>query len=291
MAVADFSSAFVHNYYLTDEFAFFCSRITRQQLISKKLGSLNLHILKGKNVSISNYSLKDRRAMQKSQISYLSVLPEKNIENPTHMEYTIIHHVPFEEAYSRMDRTFQKNVRRSMSNPHKFHIARKLNAERLKKLYCLYSLQMKRLNSFRFPLFYFEEMLKLAAARVFMIELKGKIIAYSFAFEYKDNLYLSIGGVGDFSDYAQYRNYNERIKYACEHKLTIHQGLGTHNTGFDFFKQRVGGVSYKLEQWPNKESYMRIMETVFKIPGAGYALRGIGNLMPEKLIFSIMPFT
>ncbi|RLE46728.1 hypothetical protein DRJ25_03735 [Candidatus Woesearchaeota archaeon] len=291
MAKNLFQQAFEDNYYLTNEFAEFCARISNIPLDSKKLSKQSFFLLKNKNISISYYSPAQKRAMQENGISYVSVLPEENIENPSLMEYSILHWLPYENAYKRMDRTFQKNVRRAARSPHRLIIKKQLSSARLDELYNIYCKQMHRLNSFQFPKSYFEEMLRLKSSFVFMIELKNKIIAYSFCFQHKHNLYLSIGGVASFKEYAQYRHYNERIKYACAHKLTIHQGIGMVGTGYDFFKKRVGGISYKTEQFPNQERLMRRLENFLKMPGAGILLRGISRFWPEKFIFNIMPFT
>ncbi len=73
-----FQEAFKNNFYLTEEWANFCSEVTGIKLTERTILNKRIFLLKRKNISISNYDDKLAEAMKEEKISFMRVLPEVN---------------------------------------------------------------------------------------------------------------------------------------------------------------------------------------------------------------------
>ena len=193
----------------------------------------------------------------------MRVLPQINNQNksPSFIEYAIFYKKKYEEAVKNYKRSFSDALRQGEKYLHTTRIIKEYDKKLINKVYGVYTSQMKRLNSAIFPLSFFEHLMKSPSSLLFILEHKENIIAYSFCFQYKDNLYASIGGGNP--DFFKLRSanelYNELIKYSCENNLNIHFGIGEKDAGFNLFKEKAGALNYKCERHPNDEWMIKML--------------------------------
>ncbi len=295
MQSSEFEKAFENNFYLTREWADFCSKATGIKLAEKEISNQKIFLLKKKNISVSNYSDGMSEEMKKQKISFMRVLPQinRNAEKPSVIEYSLFHKKPYEEAARNYNRSFRKALRRGSRHKHTTKIIKGYDEKELKRVYRVYVSQMKRLNSAVFPISFFEHLIKCPSAMLFIIEHENKVMSYAFCFQYKGNLYDSIGGEDPkfFNLHASKKHYDELIKYACSNGLNIHFGIGKSGEGFSIFKETAGAVNYKCERHPNDEKLIQAMAPLLKLRITGSALRLASKKLHKKLIYTAMPFT
>jgi hypothetical protein len=290
-----FSQAFENNFYLTQEFADFCAQVSHLPLGRISIDDQNFFILKNKNISISNYSEHVREKFRSHKISHSTVQSEVNNRSskPSALEYSIFHKISYEQAAKNYSTSFFHGLRESRKFPHTVRIERQPNRELIEKIYRIYTLQMRRRNSFILPLSFFEAFLSKPSAQLFLIESNSQIIAYFCCFQYRDNIYSSIGG-GDpryFSHKSSNKLYDELIKYACANNLNIHMGIGEYASGYQKFKQNAGAVNYRLEQFPNREFLLKISFFLVRFRITGKILQLLSKCFPQLVAYEIMPFT
>jgi hypothetical protein len=269
----EFKDSFKNNYYLSKEFTNFCNNITN---------------LKNKNPSIHSYTKKERKNMEKNNITFMAVLEETNKDNPSLIEYPILFKNDYKTIYNNFHRTFRKKINRADKHNYKTKIVRKAN---LDEVYNLYEQQIKRLGGFQFPKHFFEEYLKLKSSLLFLIYNKKELIAFSFCFENKENLYMSLGSAKKeyLNKNVGYKLYHERIKYACKNKLNLHMGLGMYKTGFSQIKKEAGAINFKCLRHPNDEKMIKLLYPLRKILAP--LMRLASKLFPRKITHELIPFT
>lgn len=290
-----FEKAFETNFYDSEEFVSFCESVSGIHRNKFLFSHKNLSILKNKNVSIKIFPENEMNFMKQHKIHFLKPLLINNStdNNPSMMEYTVWYYKPYDEAYFGFDKTFRKYSKRAEKLNFETKIIREYDVQILNQAYKLYVKQMRRLNGFIFPKYFFKKFMELKSSFLLAIYDNDKLVGYSFCFENSENMYTSIGG-GDkkyFSKYINYKLYNEKIKYACEHKLNIHMGMGTNESGFNDFKRRVGAISLKVFQYPNDEEFLRKVLPLLKYKIAGIIFEILSRLFPKKIVFFLMPFT
>ena len=295
MTINNFKQAFENNFYSSKEYANFCSKVTGIKINEKKMAGKNIYLLKNKNISLSNYSKKFCESLRKEKISYMAVLPEINnqAKKSSIIEYSIFHKKNYADTVKKYEKSFKRILKKSKKYLHEFKVLTNYDEKIILEIYEIYVKQMKKLNSFIFPKKFFQEFMKLKSSLLFIIEYEKKIMAYSFCFKNKDNLYASIGG-GD-SDFFKYKPinklYDERIKYACKKNLNIHLGIGQKNSGYNKFKEDSGAINYKCERNPNDEFLLKIIMPFLKLKITGKILQILSKKYPEKIIYNAMPFT
>ena len=291
----NFTRAFEHNFYLQREWADFCSVTTKIPIQKQDIGNKAIYILKNKNISISNYPQSFCVEMMKKKISYSSVTPEinKKSNRPSFIEYSIFHKTTYDEALKNYRTSFFHGLREGKKFPHQVKIFRQPNDWLIKEIYGIYNDQMKRLNSFVFPLSFFEEFFKCPSSLLFTIEYDGRIIAYFCCFQYKDNIYSSIGGGNPryFPYKCSNKLYDELIKYACQNNLNIHMGIGQYGSGYQKFKENAGAINYRMLRFPDYEKLLKLLFplTTFRITGKILGLAS--KFFPRLIIYLLMPFT
>jgi hypothetical protein len=295
MPTPEFNKAFKNNFYLTSEWADFCSKVTNIKLTDKTISKQKVFLLKNKNISISNYGDKFSKEMKDNKISFMRVLPQVNnqTESPSFIEYAIFYKKSYEEAVKNYKRSFTDALKQGEKYPHTTKIIKKFDKKIIIKVYNVYTSQMKRLNSAIFPFSFFEHLIKSPSSLLFILEHKKNIISYSFCFQHKDNLYASIGGGNPdfFKLRASNKLYNELIKYSCENNLNIHLGIGEKDAGFNLFKEKAGAFNYKCERHPNDEWMIKMLMPFLKLRLVGKILQFISKKSPEKVVYTAMPFT
>ena len=295
MPTPKFNKAFKNNFFLTEEWANFCSKVTNIELTEKTISKQKVFLLKNKNLSISNYKDKLSKEMKKNKISFMRILPQINNQNesPSIIEYAIFYKKTYEEAVKNYKRSFSDALKQGEKYPHTTKIIQEYDKKTIKKVYDVYTSQMKRLNSAIFPFSFFEHLMKSPSSLLFILEYKKNIISYSFCFQYKDNLYASIGGGNPdlFKLRASNKLYNELIKYSCKNNLNIHLGIGEKDAGFNLFKEKAGAINYKCERHPNDEWMIKLLTPFLKLKLTGKILQFISKKSPEKVVYTAMPFT
>ncbi len=290
-----FQEAFKHNFYLTEEWANFCSEVTGIKLTEENILGQRIFLLRQKNVSISNYNDKLADAMRNKRISFMRVLPEINSQSkkPSFVEYSLFLKKSYEEAVKNYKRSFRDALKQGKKYEHKLEISERADKKLIKDIYKIYIAQMRRLNSFVFPLSFLEELIKLPSSLLFVLRHDKRIIAYAFCFQYKDNLYASIGGGNPsmFKFRPSNKLYDELIKYACNNKLNLHLGIGEEGAGFSLFKEKAGALNYKCERYPNDEKMLAFFSPFLKFKLTGSLLFAVSKLFPSKIIYANMPFT
>lgn len=295
MPTPEFNNVFKNNFYLTREWADFCSKVTNIKLSEKTISKQKVFLLKKKNLSISNYSNKFSEEMKDNKISFMRVLPHVNnqSENPSFIEYAIFHKKSYEKAVKDYKRSFRDALKQGEKYPHTTKIIKDYNNKIIYKVYDVYISQMKRLNSAIFSFSFFEHLMKSPSSLLFILEHEKEIISYSFCFQYEDNLYASIGGSNPdfFKLRASNKLYNELIKYCCENNLNMHLGIGEKDAGFNLFKEKAGALNYKCERHPNDEWMIKMLMPFLKSKLVGKILQFISKKSPEKVVYIAMPFT
>ena len=245
MTTENFKQAFTNNFYLSREYAAFCSKVTGIGLNTKEISGKKIYLLKNKNISISNYSHNFCQKMKKEGISFMAVLPEINNQTnkPSFIEYAIFHKQIYKNAFKKYKRSFKDGLKQGKRYNHEVKIIRKPNQKLIAEVYESYTDQMKRLNSAIFPKSFFVHFMNSPSSLLFLIKLKKEFMAYSFCFENKDNIYTSIGGGNQkfFKYKCMNKLYDELIKYACDKKINIHFGIGQRKSGYNRFKEN--GIS------------------------------------------------
>ena len=293
--LSNFEQAFKNNFFLTKEYISFCSIITNIKLNEQDLNDNRLYFLKNKNVSVNCYDEENKKFFREKNISFMSVLPEinKNSNNPSFFEYPIIFKTSYEQAYKNYKTSFSNGLREGKKFPHKLEIFDNVENNLLNSIYNIYKKQMKRHNSFIFPISYFHELMKIENSKLFTINYENNIIAYFFCFEYKDNFYVSIGGGNP--DYFNYKPsnklYDEVIRYACDKNLNIHLGIGEYNASYSKFKENVGAISFKCERFPDDKKLLSFTVPLLKFRLTGITLNLLSKIMPRKVLYLSMPFT
>lgn len=290
-----FKQAFQDNFYLTEEYAVFCSKITGMPLKRASLGGQTVFLLKNKNISIGYYSEDLCLKFKKEKISYCRILPEINEESKHRslIEYSVFHKTAYPEALKNYKRSFSDGLKAGKKFPHGTKIIRQPEEEDIKKIYAIYSDQMKRLNSYFFPVSFFKEFFQCPSSLLFLIESEKEIIAYFCCFQYGENIFVSIGGGNPRYFYRRCSNklYDELIKYACQNKLNIHLGIGEYGSGYQIFKKNAGAVSYRTERYPDYENLLRLAFPLLRLKITGKSLALLSKLFPLRIIYLIMPFT
>ncbi len=290
-----FSEAFAHKFYRTREFAVFCSEVSGLAYSERAFEDVPVHLLKNKNIAISNYSESARSYFKTNKISYASVLPEDNTQSvkPSLMEYSIFHKTTYEEAEKKYTTSFVHGLREGRRFAHTVRIVRAPDDAMIEKMYAVYLAQMRRHNSFVFPRSFFRAFFSASSSLLFLIEYGGDIIAYFCCFEYEDNIYSSIGGGNP--DCFQYRPsnklYDELIRYACVHGLTIHMGIGMHGSGYQEFKRKAGAINYTMERFPNDDFSLKLSTVLLRYRLAGVIFRLASRCAPRWVVYLVMPFT
>lgn len=291
----NFTQAFEHNFYLTPEYAGFCSRVARIPLEQRTSGGHDFFTLKNKNISISNYPDSLKGELRQKKVSYLAVMPEINANSPhpSMFEYSLLYKTTYEEASKNYKTSFFHGLREGKKIPHQARIVRRPDAQLVQNVYSVYQAQMRRHNSFVFPLSFFEEFLSCPSALLLLLEYEKNVMAYFCCFQYEDNIYASIGGGNPryFSQKSSNKLYDELIKYACSNQLNIHLGIGEHGSGYQNFKRNAGLVNYKTERFPDDEGLLKLMLPFTKFKITGLALALFSRLFPHLTPYLVMPFT
>ncbi len=293
--MASFSDAFKENYYLSEEFASFCSRVSGMKAKRYRIGELDIPVIRNKNISIHAYEKETKQWMRKRKISFISVEKKlnKKSNNPSAREYALFLKKSYSAAKKAYSRSFSDGLKQSLRYPYKVMILDNYNNEILDEIYQIYEEQMERLNSFLFPKEFFEEIMKLPSSKIFLLCLYDKITAYSFCFENKENLYTSIGGgkAEFFKKRCNNRIYDEMVQYVCSKGLNMHFGLGMHGSGYNSFKEGAGIKLYRCEEYPNHPLLFKVGNWLLNYKITGKILRGYSKKRPKKVVFRAMPFT
>src|SRR6185369_10216049 len=103
-----FDGAFEHNFYRTEEYADFCSRVAKIPLIKKTVDGQDFFTLKNKNISIDSYPPSVKEQFRKNKISYMAVYSEINNQTarPSLFEYSIFYKTTYEEAAKKYKTSF-----------------------------------------------------------------------------------------------------------------------------------------------------------------------------------------
>ncbi len=290
-----FQEAFKNNFYLTEEWANFCSEVTGIKLTERTILNKRIFLLKRKNISISNYDDKLAEAMKKEKISFMRVLPEVNSQSkmPSFLGYSLFLKKSYDEAVKNYKRSFRDALKQGRKYEHKLEILEGADKKLIKDIYKIYVAQMRRLNSFVFPISFLEKLIKLPSSLIFILKYNKKIIAYSLCFQYEDNLYASLGGGNPqmFKIRPSNKLYDELIKYACDNKLNLHLGIGERGAGFSLFKEKAGALNYKCERYPDDEKILAFLSHFLKFKLTGSILFTVSRLFPNKILYANMPFT
>jgi len=290
-----FEQAFRNSIYLSEDYARFCSRVTALPITHAVCHGMALPLIRRTAIAVSHYSDEAVRCMREKEISFISVTPEENehAAQPSMLEYPLIFRKSYREAYDALDRTFKKEIRRAEKNTFGITIVRGCNQETIAEASALYHKQARRLNTFFFPQSFFEEFMRMQGAVLFTARNKGKMIAYSFCLENKDNLYTSIGGADEsyFESRINYLMYHEKIRYACEKKLTMHLGLSVRGSGHADFKRRAGATAFRCDCFPKRDRMLRCYEALSRYRVTGIALGIASRSFPKAVIINAMPFT
>lgn len=295
MSENEFNNSFKHNFYLTEEWATFCSQATGIPVIEKTFLKKKIFLLNKKNIGISNYTNSLSKEFCENKIAHMRVLPKinKNDKTPSFVEYAILFKDTYENAIKKYKRTHKAALKQGRKYPHKLEIVKEYKPKIIDELYVVYKKHMKRLNSTFFPKFFFVSLMNSPSSLVFILRYKQKIISYSFCFQYKDNLYASIGG-GD-ADYFKIKCvnklYDELIKYSCDNNLNLHLGMGEKDMGFNLFKENCGAINFKCERYPNNEEMIKKITPYLKLKITGFILGILSKLFPKKVVYMVMPFT
>ena len=286
-----FDKAFKNNFYLTEEFAEFCSKVTEIDFVKQE----RIFILKNKVIAISNHDSKLKNKFRKDNLNYMTVLPKLNKEDksPSFVEYSLFLKKSYESAFKNYKKSFRKQLRQGKEHPFTVRMIRKPDEGVLDDVYSIYVKQMKRHNSYILPKSFFVEYMKLHSSLLFLIEYDKDLVAYSFCFENRDNLYTSFGGGNP--RYFKYRCmnvlYDSRIKYACKKGLNIHAGMGMYGSGYNRFKGDAGAVNYKCERFPEDTKKLKLAVWLSNCKLVGLFCCLLSRLFPKKLVYTIMPFT
>jgi hypothetical protein len=291
----DFGPSFEHNFYLTEEYARFCSKIANIPLKKRTVNGQVIYTLKNKNVAISNYSGDLCREFKRQKITHLRVTPEFNhlAPRPSLMEYAIFHKTTYEEAFKKYRTSFFHGLREGRKFPHQVRVVRRPDGQLVGDIYRIYTDQMKRHNSYHFPLSFFETFLASPSALLFLIEYQQQVIAYFCCFQHHDNIYASIGGGNPryFSHKSSNKLYDELIRYACQNGLNIHLGIGEHAAGYQKFKRNAGLSCYRVERFPDDDNVLRLSIPFLKFRLTGKVLDAASSLFPHLVTYISMPFT
>jgi hypothetical protein len=291
----DFKQSFEHNFYLTEEYAGFCSKISNIPLQKRIVAGQVIHTLKNKNVAISNYSDELCHEFKKKKITHLRVTPEINdlAPRPSLMEYSIFYKTTYEEAFKKYRTSFFHGLREGKKFPHQVRVVRQPDRRLIEGIYRIYESQMKRHNSYLFPLGFFDTFLASPSALLFLIEYQQQVIAYFCCFQHHDNIYASIGGGNPlyFSYKSSNKLYDELIRYACQNGLNIHLGIGEHAAGYQKFKRNAGLSCYRVERFPDDDKILNLAIPFLKYRLTGKILAGASSLFPHLVTYISMPFT
>ncbi len=139
-----FQEAFKHNFYLTEEWAKFCSEVTGVKLTEENVLGQRIFLLRKKNVSISNYNNELADAMRNKGISFMRVLPEINplSKNPSFIGYSLFLKKSYEEAVKNYKRSFRDALKQGRKYPHKLEVLKRADKELIKEIYKIYVAQM-----------------------------------------------------------------------------------------------------------------------------------------------------
>lgn len=291
----DFARSFEHNFYLTEEYASFCSKITNIPLKKRTVEGQVIHTLKNKNIAISNYPDSLCQEFKKKRITHLRVTPEINDRSPrpSLMEYSIFYKTTYEEAFKRYKTSFFHGLREGRKFPHNVQVVRRPDRRLIEDIFRIYMDQMRRHNSYHFPLSFFETLLASPSALLFLIEYEQQIIAYFCCFQYHDNIYASIGGGSPryYSYKCSNKLYDGLIRYACQNNLNIHLGIGERGAGYQKFKQNAGLSCYRVERYPDDDRLLSLAIPFLKYRLTGKVLARASALFPHLVTYISMPFT
>jgi hypothetical protein len=233
--------------------------------------------------------------MKKNKISFMRVLPEINnrSKKSSFFEYAVLHKKSYDLAVKNYAGSFKDALKQGKKYIHTTKIIKEYDEKVVGKVYDIYVSQMKRLNSFVFSVSFFKHFLESPSSMMFLIEYEEKIIAYSFCFEYKDNLYASVGGGNHnyFNLRPVNKLYDELVRYACGNNFNLHLGMGEKDAGFNLFKEKAGAVNYKCERFPDDEKVLKLFVPLLKLKIVGNILQYMSKKNPEKIIYMNMPFT
>jgi len=276
-----FKEAFKNNYYLSEEFAKFCSVVS-----GKKLSKEGKYFVVGsKSVGIHSYTDGQKEKFRQKKIRYMSVLNEVNDSSFT--EYSIILKGSYEELYTNYKKSFKGHLKK-VSPKLKLKIVKKYN----QKVYPLYLQKVWQKNSMGFTEEFFQEYMKLKNSLLFLVYYGSKIVGFTFGFENEENLYLSIGG--EDSVYYKHKvghfSYDQFVKYACSKGLNIHLGMGEKGSGYNKFKANIGAIHYKCERYPNDEWMIKLLFPLMKFRIVGWINKRLGILFPKKFVYEVIPF-
>ena len=287
--------AFDDNFFLTKEYATFCSKSTGILLEEEWISQQKVYLLKHKNIAVSNYDEDLVKEFKKNKIRFMQVSDKLNTyeKDPSLIEYAIFHKKSYEEAVQNYKHSFKEGLRQSKKYPLSVTKVKKPTEHQLAEAYKVYRKQMKRLNSFAYPQSYFQAFIQMSTASLFLVYYQQQVTSYAFCFENKKNFYFSISGSDQ--EYFKYRVtnrlYDAVIHYACEQGLTIHFGTGIRGSGYQKFKENAGALIYKCERFPNDERYIRAATNTLKFKGTGLVLRSLSKLFPKRVIYTTMPTT
>ncbi|MEK6973916.1 MAG: GNAT family N-acetyltransferase [Nanoarchaeota archaeon] len=290
----NFEGAFKNNFYLSKEFAEFCSKNSNVELSNVTTEDGHFYLLNNKNISISNYNNDICDFFICNKISFMRVLNINNstAEKKSIIEYSIIFQKKYEDAIKDYKHSFKEGVRQSK----KYGLTCKILKEDLSPLdtvYFIYQSQVDRLNSFILPKSFFEDYIKLKGSVLFIVYFEDEPVSYGLGAEYKDNIYLSFAGSKtDFFKYrANNKLYDEIIKYACSKGLNVHLGLGISGTGYQKFKENTGAVNFKCERFPDDGVLINIGNKLLKLDLLKYFIKIINKLYEKRLVYFMIPFT
>ena len=290
-----FDAAFADNYYLTGEYAAYCSKIAGVPLRNIAIHGQTFPVLRNKVIAISNYSESLSNELRRRKAAHLRVLPAVNGQDaaPSLMEYSLFHWTTYEEAVKKYRTSFVHGLREGRKYPHAVDIVPRPAGRILDQTYGIYLEQMKRHNSYVLPRSLFQAFGETPSSFLFLIRSGDHITAFFLCFGHKSNIYASIGG-GDprfFSTKCSNKLYDELIRYACQNGCTIHLGLGEYGSGYQQFKKNAGLVCYKTERYPDTDRWLRLAVPLLRFRLTGRVLAAASALLPHRIAYYAMPFT
>lgn len=290
-----FEGAFKNNFYLTEDYASFCSSLTGIKHSQHLVDGNVFYTLRNKCIAINNYDGETKKFFIKNNIKFMNVLNEINSASnkPSAMEYSLLTKRIYEEAKKTYHRSFYDGLNQSKKYNLSFEIYNKYDEEKINEVYSIYLKQISRLKSVPLPRHFFIEFMRLRFSKLFITKYNKEIAAFVFCLQYKDNLYCSIGGTDEnyFRQRANNRKYDNLIKYACENNLNLHDGLGIKNTGYQKFKANCGFANYKTERHPNDQFVIGLGKRIIKNKAVLFFLKKYTEKYPRNFLYSIMPLT
>lgn len=275
----DYSDLFKNNFYLSKEWAELINSINGEISVLEINGN-TIPIYKGKiTAGWHSYSKEEVQQLRDRNIAVSIIQDCKD----GMINYSVIPKISYCTAFSKYHKKFRNLVNKSRE----FDL--KINREPdFKELYNIYSQNMKRLNSPKLPMKFFENALSFKEASALSIEYNNKKIAGCLIFENKENVYLSFAFSLNEYFFTKPNNalYDYIIKYSLQQNKNIHLGMGIEGSGYEKFKEETGAVKLKCVRIPKQNEFLlRLGLKIIKNTPFLYKL----NL--HKIPHVLIPFT